>query len=73
MLAFIKQLSDALLTVRPLGGSELFVNRFGAYYADPVYCQTMILKLRTDLNDAHKEKVRAQRDALSPQATVEAK
>ena len=35
---FTKELSDALLKVRPLGGSELFVRRAGEFYADPIYC-----------------------------------
>jgi hypothetical protein len=42
MRAFIKQLSDTLLTLRPLGGSECFVQRFGAYYADPEYFKAQI-------------------------------
>jgi hypothetical protein len=47
--AFMKELSDALLKVRPLGGSELFVKRFGSYYADPKYCGAAI-------EEAHKSR-----------------
>ena len=35
--AFTKELSDTLLSIRPLGGSECFVKRCGAYYADSDY------------------------------------
>lgn len=44
---FAKRLSDSLLKIRPLGGSELFVKRNGEYYADPDYCGTAI-------EDSHK-------------------
>ena len=36
--AFMKELSDALIKARPLGGSELFVKRFDRYFADPKFC-----------------------------------
>jgi hypothetical protein len=39
---FAKRLSDALLKIRPLGGSELFVRRNGQHYADPAYCGAAI-------------------------------
>jgi len=39
---FAKRLSDALLKVRPLGGSEMFVKRNNKYYADPSYCGQLI-------------------------------
>jgi len=54
--ALCKRLSDALLKVRPLGGSELFT-KIGEgddqeYYADPDYCGKAIEKLRQDLHEA---------------------
>ena len=49
-----KELSDVLLTVRPLGGSELF-KRFKdeTYLADPAYFKAAIGKLRQDLLEAN--------------------
>lgn len=49
-----KRLSDALLTLRPLGGSEMFV-RFGEdFYVDPDYCKTIISELRAEVHEARK-------------------
>jgi len=39
---FARELSEALIKIRPLGGSELFVQRNGQYYADPAYCGAAI-------------------------------
>jgi hypothetical protein len=61
--AFIKDLSDALIAVRPLGGSELFVQRFGQYYADPVYCKTAIVKDADARHDAMSGLVKHRRRA----------
>jgi hypothetical protein len=55
---FMKELSDALLKVRPLGGSELFVKRFGAYYADPKYCGAAIEDLHNKLYESRVEAIR---------------
>jgi hypothetical protein len=60
-LAFMKELSDALLKVRPLGGSELFVKRFGNYFADPAYCGAAIEDLHRRLHEANKDAVRWRR------------
>jgi hypothetical protein len=57
--AFAKELSDALLAVRPLGGSELFVKRGDDYFADPEYCRKLIEKLRDDLHNCRPNSVRA--------------
>jgi hypothetical protein len=57
-LAFMKELSDALLKVRPLGGSELFVKRFGNYFADPAYCGAAIEQMSKDLHQAKIETIK---------------
>ncbi len=51
----VRKLSDALLTVRPLGGSELFMRVGDEFYADPVVCTAEIKKLRDDLHKARAE------------------
>jgi hypothetical protein len=50
-----KAMSDALIKVRPLGGSELFVKVGDAFYADPKFCGDCIEKLRSDLHNARIE------------------
>lgn len=66
--ALAKRLSNALLKVRPLGGSELFI-RFGEeeFYADPDYCGKAIDKLREDLHNERIECGRLRR-LLTPVA-----
>lgn len=59
--AFAKELSDVLLLVRPLGGSELFVRRNGQFYADPFYCGQLLDQLKSDHLQSVKDRVRAQR------------
>lgn len=56
-----RELSDALLTVRPLGGSEMFRMQCGEYYADPTACKATIAQLRNDLHESRKEAVRAKK------------
>ncbi len=34
----VKRLSDALLKVRPLGGSEMFIRHGDGFVADPDFC-----------------------------------
>jgi len=41
-----KKMSDALLKVRPFGGSELFTRVGEEFYADPAYCGGEIDRLR---------------------------
>lgn len=55
---FAKRLSDALLKIRPLGGSELFVKRNGEYYADPDYCGWAIEQAHASHHDTMKENIR---------------
>lgn len=50
-----RQLSDALLKVRPLGGSELFMRVGEEFYADPVVCGREIEELRRALHNARVE------------------
>lgn len=61
--AFAKRLSNSLLKVRPLGGSELFVERNGDYYADPEYCGRMIEEMRAELYEARTKKVRSEKSS----------
>ena len=68
--AFIKELSDALLSVRPLGGSELFVQRCGNYYADPVYCKAAIEKQAEDYHNAMKANVRNSKRADAAESAL---
>lgn len=42
LTALARRLSDALIKVRPLGGSELFTQADGDFYADPDYCGRLI-------------------------------
>lgn len=70
--AFAKELSDALLKVRPLGGSELFVKRNGKHYADPAYCGAAIEEMHKRHHETMCELVTLRRqspagnDALRP-------
>jgi hypothetical protein len=68
--AFIKELSDALLTVRPLGGSELFVKRFGQYYADPAYCKAAIVERHEQYHNAMKGQVRERNRAEQAESAL---
>lgn len=61
---FAKELSNALLKVRPLGGSELFVKRNDQYYADPEYCGRMIDEMRTSLDLEIRARIRAEREIV---------
>lgn len=61
MLAFMKEISNALISVRPLGGSELFVKRFDDYFADPAYCKAAIQTNHERYHEAMKETVRLRR------------
>lgn len=53
-----RKLSDALLTVCPLGGSDLFMRVGEDFYADPSVCSAEIAKLRSDLHEAKASVVR---------------
>lgn len=44
--------SEALLKVRPLGGSELFTRVGEQYLADPAYCGNEITSIRERLHSA---------------------
>ena len=66
--AFMKELTDALRAVRPLGGSELFVKRWGDYYADPVYCKAAIEERTEAYHEAMKDSVRNRKRAEEAEA-----
>lgn len=52
-----RAMSEALLKVRPLGGSEMFSKVGEEYFADPVKCGEEIDRLRADLHEARKAEV----------------
>lgn len=58
-----KSLSNALLKVRPLGGSELFIYTCGDYYADPQYCGRLIDELRNENIELRKAAVLERRSS----------
>lgn len=68
--AFIKELSDALRSIRPLGGSELFVKRFDNYYADPDYCKAAIEQDAEHKHNAMKAYVKERRRALAAESEL---
>lgn len=63
-----RAMSDALLKVRPLGGSELFSRVGEEFYADPKFCGDEIEKLRTERSEAVKESVRSKRALTAAEA-----
>ncbi|MCS3690886.1 hypothetical protein [Bradyrhizobium elkanii] len=64
------ELSDALLTVRPLGGSELLIKRGDRYYADPAYLKLTIERDRDRQHEWIKEAVRAKKDCAKAEAKL---
>lgn len=56
-----RELSEALIKVRPLGGSELFIQRDGQYYADPIYCGAAIESSNRSRHEAMVENMRLTR------------
>jgi hypothetical protein len=60
-----KDLSDALLKIRPLGGSEMFIRRCEAYYADPDYCGRLIDEMRASLDGEIRTRIRLERSLSS--------
>ena len=59
---FAKKLSDALLKIRPLGGSEMFVTRNNQYFADPAYCGQLIEDLRENNINETRLRFRLERE-----------
>jgi hypothetical protein len=53
-----RRMSDALIKVRPLGGSELFCRVGDDFYADPQFCGAEIDRLRKELHEAKAEIIR---------------
>jgi hypothetical protein len=64
-LAFMKDLSDALIKVRPLGGSELFVERFDRYFADPKFCSDEIDRLHREKHELWHDVIAERRKAAA--------
>lgn len=58
MRKLARQLSDALITVRPLGGSELFKKHGDEYFADPEFCAAAIQQQRDALHEAKRNEIR---------------
>lgn len=54
LIEHARKMSDALLKVRPLGGSEMFTRVGGEFYADADFCGAEIDRLRSDLHEARK-------------------
>jgi hypothetical protein len=59
-----KLMSDALLELRPLGGSEMFTRVGEEFYADPDYCTRLIREMRQELHELRVAEVR--RSAVAP-------
>lgn len=57
----VKRLSDALLKVRPPGGSELFIRYGDDYVADPDFCGSEIERIRQENIELKLENVRLRR------------
>jgi hypothetical protein len=55
------ELSAALIKIRPLGGSELFIKRNGQYYADPAYCGAAIEAYAKRRHEVMSDNVRLRR------------
>jgi hypothetical protein len=60
-----KELSDTLLELRPLGGSELFIKRGNTHYADPKWFADVIEQDKTALYEARKKVVLSSRRATT--------
>lgn len=72
--AICKSLSDTLLKLRPLGGSECF-SRHGrddteAYYADPAYFSDLIAHDKNGWLEDRKHLIRTERDLAAAHTTI---
>jgi hypothetical protein len=70
-LEFMRELSDALIKIRPLGGSELFTKRFGKFFADPKYCGAAIEQAHKDRHEAMSENIRLRRRVAALEKVIE--
>jgi len=59
--AWMKRATAALIKVRPLGGSELFMRVGEENYADPEWCGRAIEEMRDRLHKERVENIRLQR------------
>lgn len=62
------KMSDALLQVRPVGGSELLIRIDGKYWADAEKCGAEITAQRKQLHKALVENVRMKREIAELEA-----
>lgn len=69
--AHARAMSDALLKVRPLGGSELFVMIDGVAYADPKFCGDAIEELASSRHRALCDRSQISKDLSASQAQCE--
>lgn len=68
--AIAKRLSDTLLKLRPLGGSELFVRHGEQYLADAAYFAKIIDEDRERLHEARKGEALARKGALAAEQAL---
>lgn len=59
--AWIKRATSALIKVRPLGGSELFMRLGDEHVADPEWCGAAIEDMQKSLHEARMELARARK------------
>jgi hypothetical protein len=63
VVELLKRMSDALLNIRPLGGSEMFMAYGDGFIADPEYCERLIVETRQQLHEDRCKIVRLERAA----------
>ena len=68
--AALKETSDALLTVAPLGGSECFRQVAGEHYADPFFLGQRIQELHNSRHEVMKRAIRAERQLAEAHAAM---
>lgn len=68
----LRETSDALLTVAPLGGSECFRQVAGEHYADPFFLGQRIQELHNSRHEAMKRAIRAERQLAEVRGALQA-
>ena len=63
--ALAKRLSDVLLTVAPLGGSECFMRVGDEFFAEPEFFKQRIAELHSSRHEALQRAIRAERCAVT--------
>lgn len=69
--ALAKELSNALISIRPLGGSELFRRVGDDFYADADYCKLLIQEQSAYLDEARKDNIRLTREVARLRQEIE--